>query len=83
MNRVKEIDVWVCPDELIGETQEPWVTDMPVKGYTKAKLLIEMPERKIEITESDYDDAREVWDMDKTVAQNLTAMKKKLFKDQP
>jgi hypothetical protein len=30
-----------------------------------------------------YDDAREVWDMDKTVAQNLTAMKKKLFKDQP
>lgn len=65
MSKTIEIDVWV--QDLIlsnkyeyeafvrGESTQ--VKRKPSEGYLKAKLIIEIPERKIEITESQFDEA--------------------------
>lgn len=62
--RTKEIEVWIEPNQIAG--LEPDYTDT-ITTYTKkcgepqyrAKLIIKMPERKVEITESQFDEA---WD---------------------
>ena len=79
--REKVIEVWVDKDLLSAEGFRSWPVsttplDMPM---VKAKLIIELPEKSVSISETEWEEVRNVWDTDKTVAKNLTAMKEKLF----
>ncbi len=61
MSNKKEIDVWVdkkVADDRCPELNHVIYLDERV-NMTKARLIIEMPEKKIEITESQFD---EVWE---------------------
>jgi hypothetical protein len=56
--RIKEIDVWV-PDHLLNGIEQPCHIYERFETYhaqLKAKLIIEIPEKKIEITESEFDE---------------------------
>lgn len=58
--KTKEINVWVSPSDLgnkyFSVVQES--ADCPMKGDSvKAKLIIELPERKVTITESEFEEA--------------------------
>ena len=57
--KTKEIDVWVNPKRL--EVEKNWRSERSISSsnwdepdWLKAKLIIEMPEKKIEITESEF-----------------------------
>jgi hypothetical protein len=60
MSKTREIDVWVRCIEDIGEKEQNYVIvyNYKVSGCSKAKLTVEQPEKKIEITESEFDEAR-------------------------
>ena len=55
--KTKEIDVWVLK-ECVRHTYNSgsWNTKESLDFNVKAKLIIEIPEKKIEITESDFDE---------------------------
>jgi hypothetical protein len=57
--KTKEIDVWV-QDTLVSDAYDysGYIHRKPKDGYLKAKLIIEIPEKKITITESEFE---EVW----------------------
>lgn len=87
MNRTKEIDVWVNGSEI--KKLQPDCTDS-FTVYTKdcfspsikAKLIIELPERKVEITESMFDEAWEKFRSQGSADFYREEIKKKLFGDQ-
>jgi len=54
--KTKEIDVWVRHDE-IDSNGISCQTNRHDKWQLRAKLIIEIPEKKIEITESQFDEA--------------------------
>jgi len=56
--KTKEIDVWVLK-ECVRHTYNSgsWNTKESLDFNVKAKLIIEIPEKKIEITESEFDEA--------------------------
>ena len=53
--KTKEIVVWVRPDE-IDSNGISCQTNRHDKWQIEAKLIIEIPEKKIEITESEFND---------------------------
>lgn len=59
MKKVKEIDVWVNPTSTLNADRNCVLARFDVynyhraKGYKKAKLIIELPERKRTFTESE------------------------------
>lgn len=60
--KTKEIDVWVCKNTFNKSNSHLWVYKNFYKApegiqYLKAKLIIEIPEKKVTITESEFDDA--------------------------
>jgi len=55
--KTKEIDVWV-PEEFFNKEFDCfYVTTTKRDDKLKAKLIIEKPEKKIEIAESEFDNA--------------------------
>lgn len=54
-SKTREIEVWVNPKTIIDNWFE--VSTYPETGDIKAKLIIEVPGRKVEITESQFDEA--------------------------
>jgi len=57
MSNQKIIDVWVDPAATQGHLVQATVTNRHSKELLKAKLIIELQEKKIEITESQFDEA--------------------------
>ena len=57
--KTKEIDVWICSDFLNGHEEIfDSISEKKIDEFNiKAKLIIEIPEKKIEITESEFDEA--------------------------
>ena len=54
--KTKTIDVWIrYPNDLGGKDDLQSISSYPKVGFTKAKLVIELPEKKITITESEFD----------------------------
>jgi hypothetical protein len=90
MSRTKEIEVWVTDNvsdvnmsQLI--TRNKFSSDQYSIGgvpCVKAKLIIELPERKVEITESQFDEA---WlkAVGTTYDRDRIDLKKELFGEQP
>jgi hypothetical protein len=84
----KEIEVWVDPLITIHDTGSFPITKDPVivhgfkvrhedREMIKAKLIIEIPEKKIEITESQFDEA---WkEMHKSPLSDYEFLKERLF----
>jgi hypothetical protein len=78
--KTREIEVWVSKDvldHLIDEPESNLVGSTVFKRPTdhwsvKAKLIIEIPERKVEITESEFDAA--AWG-----SISFNSLKEKLF----
>lgn len=95
--KTKEIEVWVSRplidnDIRFGESRERYIRipyrdhDLSEQGYTKAKLIIELPEKKIEITEGQFDEAvKEFFKGDispmQTGVKMQSHLKQKLFGD--
>ena len=51
--KTKEITVWVKLNDQ-GDYIDAWSPKQVVAPFSKAKLIIELPGKKIELTESDY-----------------------------
>ena len=83
MSRTREIEVWVEPIFANTKLSKGIVTREPSDRTIKAKLIIELPERKVTISESDFDKAfkfiaRPDWLM---TFEGFELAKEKLFKD--
>ena len=84
MAKTKEIEVFIPSIELdsfaraeilIGRTR-----DMRIGGdWHKAKLIIELPERKAEITESEFDEVIAKHFTQHWIADEMVKIKQKLF----
>lgn len=88
--KTKEIEVWVYENDLEkaqknGTKGVYFTLEYPDdSSFKKAKLIIDLPEKKIEITESQFDEA---WRLsatavNSTVHQSYLNLKQKLFGDQ-
>jgi len=56
--KIKEIDVFIYEDDIKKDQKIVYGTRLPPgNGSLKAKLIIEMPEKEITITESQFDKA--------------------------
>lgn len=62
--KTKEIDIWIDNTVMHGlisghdvQSKEMYFCNSDRSRTTKAKLIIELPEKKIEITESSFDEA--------------------------
>lgn len=56
--KTKEFDVWVDKDDFgYGIDYGMWKLKKTVNCTLKAKLIVQIPEKKIEITESEFDKA--------------------------
>lgn len=80
MSKVKEIEVWVDPKEDEFASRVVYVSQFQPR-YVKARLIIELPEKKITITEKEFWDA---YDNSHTSGPNshsevFEKMKQKLF----
>jgi hypothetical protein len=85
--KTKEIDVWA----VMGDEDRPlkmWSAFPKDYGssdngekWLKAKLIIELPERKVEISESDLDDCYSDFLKDDTCGDIIGYIKQRLFKD--
>jgi hypothetical protein len=74
MKRTKEFDVFVR-DEIKLPINGFWCQNIQAGGYNiKAKLIIEMPEKYITITETDFDDA-----ISSLGCSNFSYLREKLF----
>lgn len=60
MSKVKEIEVWVDPKEDEFASRVVYVSQFQPR-YVKARLIIDLPEKKIELTESELDEAIEAF----------------------
>lgn len=82
--RTKEIDVWVSEGAFKNPKHKHETVSLhEVVGSVKAKLIITLPERKVEISESQFDEA---WDKALELRgfckAFLPELKKQLFKEQ-
>ena len=82
--KTKEIEVWGYEGSLLIHDKFPSnFNDMP--NVYKAKLIIELPERKVEITESEFDEAVKDYDLHnpclKAFSGAMEHIKQKLFGD--
>ena len=83
--KTKEITVWVDPDEVVNDAWTLCHADFykgELTGMVKARLIIDLPEKKISITESEFDlECRKVsgslFELGPT--DKLLILKKKLF----
>ena len=58
--KTKEITVWVDPDEVVNDAWTLCHADFykgELTGMVKARLIIEVPEKKISISESEFEKA--------------------------
>jgi hypothetical protein len=82
--KTKEIEVWTYPEvRSFGSTEglmyEVFAGQSRDNKRVKAKLLIEIPERKIEITESMLDNALKEYESQGSCAFFKNILKQKLF----
>lgn len=52
--KIEKIDVWIDLDQATSAINGVWSIDKR-SGWVKAKLIIELPEKSITLTESDFD----------------------------
>lgn len=89
--RTKEYVIEMCPEDLrMFDAKVHQGISVYHDGHTagnlrplKAKLIIELPERKVEISESDIDKAFEQYAGQGSADFYRERLKEKLFKDQP
>lgn len=74
--KTREIEVWVNPKTIIDNWFE--VSTYPETGDIKAKLIIEAPERKIELTESQFEEEWQ-FQFNDAYTGNMKSMKARLF----
>ncbi len=86
----KVIDIWVCYLHNINweaDSQHSFLTKDPnnPSAYSKAKLVIELPERKKEFSETEFDKIVQLYDYEakgiKSYADFIKLMRGKIFND--
>ena len=85
MSRTREIEVWIHKNVIVNGVYEKGSKILPLHEYpncewVEAKLIIELPERKVTISESEFDEA---WarNTGTTFSELRERLKEKFFKD--
>jgi hypothetical protein len=81
MMKTKEIEVWVVMDHeqpiKMWSAKPKCRNEIDEMGWVKARLIIEIPERKVEITESEFDEVMK--DLRLECPERVWLVKKELF----
>ncbi len=75
-------DAWINPHPAADDFRIWSKTKGAVTNGIKAKLVIEIPDRKIELTESDFDKAVEKFAGPETLDRQILMVNKELLKEE-